>query len=128
MDKVSHVSRRGFLAGTLGASFTFPDIRFLAGGWAKVSQNASRARGGTVQTVLGPVDTSKLGFTQSHEHVCSTSAGFWGAWPEYMGGGAKFVRAAVERLKRAKDEGLNSFVDLTTIDLGRDIRLIEEVS
>ena len=128
MNKVSLVSRRGFLAGTIGASFTLPDKQALSGEWAKVEQNSSKARAGTVQTVLGPIDTSKLGFTQSHEHVCSTSAGFWGAWPEFMGGRAQFVRAAVERLKKAKDEGLNSFVDLTTIDLGRDIRLIEEVS
>jgi phosphotriesterase-related protein len=81
-----------------------------------------------VQTVLGPFDAAKLGFCQSHEHVCSASAGFWSAWPEILGGRAQFVRAAVDKLKKAKDDGLDSFIDLTTIDLGRDIRLIEEVS
>ena len=40
----------------------------------------------------------------------------------------QFVKIAVERLKRAKDEVLDSFTDLTTIDLGRAIRLFEEVS
>jgi phosphotriesterase-related protein len=128
MTKLSRVSRRGFLAGTVGASFAIPDLRILDEDLARVSQNNSSARNRTVQTALGPIDTSKLGFTQSHEHVCSTSGGFFSAWPEFMGGRAQFVRLAVEKLKKGKDEGLNSFVDLTTIDLGRDIRLIEEVS
>ena len=31
----------------------------------------------TVNTVLGPIDTSKLGFTLSHEHIIASSAGVW---------------------------------------------------
>jgi phosphotriesterase-related protein len=95
---------------------------------SKAANDGSKRKSKTVQTVLGPLDTSRLGFTQSHEHVCSTSAGLWNAWPELMGGRSQFVKAAVEKLIKAKAEGLESFVDLTTIDLGRDIRLIEEVS
>ena len=45
-----------------------------------------------------------------------------------MGGREQFIKIAVEKLKMAKEEGLDSFADLTTIDLGRDIRLLEEVS
>ena len=30
---------------------------------------------GTVNTVLGPVDTANLGFTLSHEHVGTNAAG-----------------------------------------------------
>jgi len=95
---------------------------------------AQRAAGGTaarrtkVQTVLGPIESSKLGFTLSHEHINASSAGIWQAWPELLGGRAKFIATASDQLKRAKDEGVTSIVDCTTIDLGRDIRLMEEIS
>src|SRR4029077_14418498 len=127
MSMDSPLSRRDFIAGPVGAaafsngnSFTTPS--------GSVEQSASQTKSGTVQTVLGPLDAVKLGFCQSHEHVCSVSAGIWNAWPEILGGRAQFVREAVDKLRKAKDEGLDSFIDLTTIDLGRDIRLIEEVS
>ncbi len=98
---------------------------------ASASQRAVPAtspRKGTVQTVRGPLDASKLGFTLSHEHICASSAGFWQAWPELFGGRAQFVRTAVDQLKQAKDEGVTSFIDVTTMDLGRDVRLMEEIS
>jgi phosphotriesterase-related protein len=82
----------------------------------------------TVETVRGPIDLAKLGFTLSHEHICASSAGMWQAWPQLFGGRAQFIRTAVDQLKQARDEGVNSFVDVTTFDLGRDIRLIEEIS
>ena len=81
-----------------------------------------------VQTVTGPVDTAKLGFTLSHEHVCVSSAGIWRAWPELYGGRDRAVQVAVEQLRGARDEGITSIIDVTTFDLGRDIRLLEEVA
>lgn len=98
------------------------------GGQAQRPAPASAGRKGIVQTVRGPIETSKLGVTLSHEHICASSAGMWQAWPELFGGRAQFVRQAVDTLKQAKDEGLDTFVDVTTVDLGRDIRLIEEIS
>ena len=92
---------------------------------------ASTARGtrrGVVQTVLGPVETSTLGFTLSHEHVCIGGPGLWQTWPELFGGRESFVRATVETLKRAKDAGVDTIIDVTTLDLGRDVRLLQEVS
>src|SRR5262249_14373746 len=83
---------------------------------------------GIVQTVGGPLDASKLGFTLTHEHVCASSAGYWQVWPEYFGGRAAFVARAVEKLQAAKREGVDTIVDVTTLDTGRDIHLIEEVS
>jgi len=127
MSMDSPLSRRGFLAGTIGAAAFSNGIPATAS-FGGVEQSVSQAKSGTIQTVLGPLDAAKLGFCQSHEHVCSVSAGIWNAWPEILGGRAQFVKAAVEKLRKAKDEGLDSFIDLTTIDLGRDIRLIEEVS
>jgi phosphotriesterase-related protein len=123
----SPLSRRNFLAGTIGAAAVSNGIPITAT-FGDVEQSVSQTKSGTIQTVLGPLDAAKLGFCQSHEHVCSVSAGIWNAWPEILGGRAQFVKAAVDKLRKAKDEGLDSFIDLTTIDLGRDIRLIQEVS
>ena len=83
---------------------------------------------GMVNTVLGPVSPDQLGFTLPHEHVCASSAGFWQAWPEFFGGRTEFVTVAVDKLKAAKAEGVDTIVDVTPIDVGRDIRLLEEVS
>src|SRR6266849_7631606 len=127
MSMDSPLSRRNLLAGALcAAALSNRDSTAAASRNSK--ESVSQSKLGTVQTVLGPLDGAKLGFCQSHEHVCSTSAGFWNAWPEILKGRAQFIQAAVEKLRKAKEEGLDSFIDLTTMDLGRDIRLIEEVS
>lgn len=83
---------------------------------------------GIVQTVQGALDASRLGFTLPHEHVCASSAGFWQVWPEFFGGRASFVSKVVDRLKAARDGGVDTIVDVTPADVGRDIRLLEEVS
>jgi phosphotriesterase-related protein len=83
---------------------------------------------GVVQTVRGPIDSSKLGFVLPHEHVCASSAGFLQTWPEVFGGRATFIARAVDKLKAVRDTGVETIVDVTTADIGRDIRLIEEVS
>ena len=79
------------------------------------------AHAGVVQTVLGPLDASKLGFTLTHEHICSSPS-------ERFGGRANSVAKAVDKLKEARDAGIDTVVDVTTFDVGRDIRFGEEVS
>ena len=84
---------------------------------------------GVVQTVQGPLNASKLGFTLPHEHICASSAGFMQTWPEFFGGRANFISKVVDRLKAVRNEGgVDTIVDVTPADVGRDIRLIEEVS
>ncbi|HKP28581.1 MAG TPA: phosphotriesterase-related protein [Gemmatimonadales bacterium] len=83
---------------------------------------------GVVQTVLGPVDAGRLGYTLPHEHIAASSTGFIQAWPEFFGGREKFVALVVDKLKTAKAEGVGTIVDVTPIDVGRDVRLLEEVS
>jgi len=80
-----------------------------------------------VQTVLGPIDASKLGFTLTHEHIADGPY-FFKRWPKDWGGKAEFVARSVERLKVVRDAGVNTIVDLTPYDVGRDIRFLEEVS
>jgi phosphotriesterase-related protein len=91
-------------------------------------ENPAQGAHGPVQTVQGPLDASKLGFTLPHEHICASSAGFWQAWPEFFGGREDFIAKAVGKLKTAREEGVKTIIDVTTIDTGRDIRLIEEVA
>ena len=83
---------------------------------------------GIVQTVRGPIDVAKLGFTLPHEHICPSSGGFWEVWPEFFGGRAHFIDHVVDKLKALHAEGVDTIVDVTPADLGRDVRLLEEVS
>ncbi|MBI4498960.1 MAG: phosphotriesterase-related protein [Chloroflexi bacterium] len=81
----------------------------------------------TIQSVLGPISTDQLGVTLTHEHVLCASAGIQQVFPEYVNR-PQVIEDGVAALATAKAEGLGAFVDLTPMDLGRDIRLLEEVS
>lgn len=81
----------------------------------------------SVNTVLGPTDTSDMGFTLCHEHVMTGSAGVASSYPELVDRAAITERAATE-LSRTREGGVSTFVDLTTFDLGRDVRLIRDAA
>lgn len=123
------ITRRKFLiqvtaAGVVAASSPLAQASKLA----SESPAAVKRTPGVVQTVLGPIDASELGFTLPHEHIQVSSAGFLQSWPEYFGGREQLVNKAVEKLKEAKAEGVDTVVDVTPADIGRDVRLLEEVS
>ena len=80
-----------------------------------------------VNTVLGPVEASNLGFTLSHEHIATNAAGLRQTYPDFVDR-AGVIEQAVAEFKGAYDEGIRTIIDVTTIDLGRDIRMMEEVS
>ena len=127
---IHHISRREAIARAV-AGFGIATVYTPATEALKAAQRATDSatpRRTSVQTVLGPIDTSKLGFTLSHEHIAASSAGIWQAWPELLGGRTRFITRAVDQLKRAKDEGVDTIIDCTTIDLGRDIRLMQVIS
>jgi len=79
-----------------------------------------------VNTVLGPISTKNLGFTLMHEHLI---VGFHGAIREFP---ELFVPNVLEYvvagLKRTKAGGVDTVVDMTTVDLGRDVDFIKEAS
>lgn len=83
--------------------------------------------GGVAQTVLGPLDASRLGFTLSHEHVAE-GAGVLSRWPSAWGGRTELVARAVDALRRVRAAGVGAIVDLTTYDVGRDAAFLAEVS
>jgi phosphotriesterase-related protein len=116
-------SRREFLAQVAGASVAAAAQRSL-----REKASSIGRRPGGVQTVLGPIDADQLGFTLPHEHMCASSAGFLEIWPEFFGGRPTFVSKVVAKLQAAKAEGVDTIVDVTPADIGRDIRLLEEVS
>ena len=81
----------------------------------------------TINSVLGPMDTADMGFTLSHEHVIVSSAGIQYVYPEFIDREGTIERA-IAQLSEARAEGLRTIIDVTTIDLGRDIRMLEHVS
>jgi phosphotriesterase-related protein len=74
-----------------------------------------------VQTVRGPIDASKLGFTLTHEHIVPGSR-------KIFSSRQSSVADAVDKLKAARDAGINTVVDLSPSEDGRDVRFVEEVS
>ena len=81
----------------------------------------------TVNTVLGPVDAAELKFTLMHEHVMVSSAGIPHTFPELIDRD-RFVTLSVQALKEAAADGVNTYVDVTTMDLGRDMDVLERVA
>lgn len=81
----------------------------------------------TINSVLGPMDTADMGFTLSHEHVITSSASIQQLYPEFIDRDGTIARA-IHDLTEAYNEGLRTIIDVTTIDLGRDIRMLEQVS
>lgn len=80
-----------------------------------------------VNTVLGAVDSDKLGKTLMHEHILCAN---WTARMSYCDwlDRREVIDLAVRMLKAVKDCGFETFVDATPPGLGRDISIIKEVS
>ena len=116
--------RRQFLKGTVATAVAAAIFRPVAGGAAAAGAKGLRGAG-MAQTVLGPLDVSKLGFTLPHEHIAD-APDVLSRWPK--GDRTEFVAKAVDRLKAVRAAGVDTIVDLTTYDVGRDIRFLEEVS
>lgn len=79
----------------------------------------------TVNSVLGPIDTKNLGFTLMHEHVFCQ--GFIAQnYPELFGD--RFLDRIIDGITAAKNGGVNTIIDATTFDLGRDVSKLAEIS
>ncbi len=80
-----------------------------------------------VETVRGPVAASELGFTLSHEHVIVGFPGIKQTYPELMDWEG-IESGGIEKLSEAQAEGLNSIMDATPFELGRDVLMLKRVS
>ncbi len=81
----------------------------------------------TVEGVLGPIDTDELGFTLMHEHILVANSAMRQAFARWVDVD-EVVRFATEEARAAAERGVKTMVDLTPINLGRDIHVIREVA
>jgi phosphotriesterase-related protein len=77
----------------------------------------------TVETALGPMPTAELGPTLMHEHIVTRSPGVQENWP-HLWDRDGIVAIAEREMTDLHGRGIRTIVDLTTVDLGRDIDLI----
>ncbi|MCG8589509.1 MAG: phosphotriesterase-related protein [Proteobacteria bacterium] len=80
-----------------------------------------------INGVLGPIDLDDLGFTLMHEHILIANWSMrqsFADWVDIPG----HIRKATEEVRSAGERGVNTIVDLTPINLGRDIHVIREVA
>ena len=80
-----------------------------------------------VQTVTGPTPIADLGVTLVHEHVTVTAEGYLLDSRVHVDRD-EVRREAIEHLSAAKAAGIDTLLDATPIELGRDVELIREVS
>ncbi len=80
-----------------------------------------------VNTVLGPINSEDMGFTLTHEHIRESSAGVPYTYPDLLDHDGDVARG-VALLNEAYSEGVQTILNVTTLDLGRDMRLIQEVA
>lgn len=80
-----------------------------------------------VQTVTGPVDHTALGVTLCHEHLALMSPALPHQYP-WLYDRASIIEHVSAELAQARDAGVGTVVDVSPPDLGRDVRLYEEIS
>lgn len=80
-----------------------------------------------VNGVLGPIDTADLGFTLMHEHILIANWSMRMAFASWVDVKAEIAHA-VEEVRSAKERGVRTIVDLTPINLGRDVNVMREVA
>lgn len=77
-----------------------------------------------IQTVLGPIDATELGVTMAHEHL-SVDLGSVRGDEDSSFTCSELVLSEMDRLHAV---GVRSVVELTCIDMGRDVSALQEIS
>ena len=80
-----------------------------------------------VETVLGPVEPAALGTTLGHEHVLISIGEDTVHYP-WLFDWDLTRRNAIRDLREAKAGGVDTLIDLTTPDLGRDVGFVRDVA
>jgi phosphotriesterase-related protein len=81
-----------------------------------------------IHAVTGFVLAADLGSTLVHEHVVCASAGASRGLDAFTGGRDALAQRGVDALCIAKAAGVDTIVDATPFDLGRDVELLADVS
>jgi phosphotriesterase-related protein len=82
----------------------------------------------TVNSVRGPIDVQELGFTLTHEHLFTASAGIQHTYPELFGDFHVLTDEVVAALREAREAGVQTLIEVSTLDLGRDVRFLADMS
>ena len=80
----------------------------------------------TVNSVLGPLDTSKIGFALMHDHILGATGGIPQVYPELLG--PNYKERILKGLAEAKQAGINTIVDADPFVLGRAVKILAEIS
>ena len=80
-----------------------------------------------IATATGPTDPGRLGRVLTHEHIATRIPGVAENWPSTFPR-ESVIDTCVEVLRRVRESGIDSVVDHTTFDIGRDPHLLAEVS
>ena len=81
------------------------------------------------KTVLGDIPENELGVTLTHEHICCYSEYLYQMSGEDYLDKEQLLKVAVDYLKSLKEKYyLNTFIDCTPVNIGRDVALLKEVS
>ncbi|MBV1916269.1 MAG: hypothetical protein KUG72_12845 [Pseudomonadales bacterium] len=80
-----------------------------------------------IETVLGPIDVSEIGFCLMHEHIVVSNWSMRQNFDDWFNPDTEIPKA-IDELSQAKALGVDTIVDLTPINLGRDIDIIRRVA
>jgi phosphotriesterase-related protein len=94
---------------------------------ARETQRRTPPPGPRVETATGPISTGDLGFTLMHEHIFVLSEGVAANFPSVWDAGA-YKKLAVDTLRRLKERGVSTLVDMTVLGTGRNVPLVQQVA
>lgn len=77
-----------------------------------------------IQTVCGPISASDLGVTMCHEHLAVDLAGVRRD-ADSVFGDSELIRSEI---RRARDAGVKSFIEVSCADIGRDPRALRDIA
>ena len=81
-----------------------------------------------INTVLGPIAPEELGVTLMHEHIIYGAAGWYADNTVAPFDREAVIKSSLSVMKTLKRYGLQTFVDATANDTGRDADLLKEIS
>ena len=81
------------------------------------------------KTVLGDITEKEVGITLPHEHICCYSEYLYEMAGKKYINKEKLLEVSVKHLEKLKRKyGLNTFIDCTPVNIGRDVELLKSVS
>lgn len=80
-----------------------------------------------INSVTGPISTQALGQTLTHEHVVSANWNMRMCYEEWFNR-EEFLAYAAEDLRRTREVGVSTLVDVTPVCLGRDTGIVQEAA